>query len=258
LQEFALWAKPVEAFLEGWARVLELARGGGLSKMTVVGGGAGGVELMLAMHHRLRSELAPEAFARCGFSIVTDTPGLLPGQPAAAVHAVERLCAARAISLVRGSRAIAVERDCVVLENGARLASDITVWVTGARPARWLAQSGLACDADGFMLIEDTLQSANCATVFGAGDCASSAMHPRPKAGVYAVRQGPVLAHNLRRALAGADLAPYVPQAHALALLSLGTREALALRGPFALTRPRGLLWRWKDAIDRRWIRRYI
>ena len=80
-------------------------------------------------------------------------------------------------------------------------------------------------DASGFLAINEFLQSAGGPPeVFAAGDVAASKPYPRPKAGVYAVRQGPPLAANLRASLLGQPLRPFVPQATALALISTGNR----------------------------------
>jgi selenide,water dikinase len=91
--------------------------------------------------------------------------------------------------------------------------------------------------------------------VFAAGDVASSVEYPRPKAGVIAVRQGPPLGENLRRAIAGQQPAPFVPQIKFLSLISTGDRYAVASLGQLAAQG--ALLWTLKDWIDRRWMRRY-
>ena len=96
------------------------------------------------------------------------------------------------------ARVAAVEADCLVLADGTRAAYDELFWCTGAAAAPWIAASGLATDDQGFLAVRDTLQALDDDRVFGAGDIATQVNHPRPKAGVYAVRQGPVLAHNLR------------------------------------------------------------
>jgi selenide,water dikinase len=110
-------------------------------------------------------------------------------------------------------------------------------------------------DAQGFLAVTDTLQSVADERVFGAGDIATQLNHPRPKAGVYAVRQGPVLAHNLRAALLGKPLRQHRPQQRFLSLVSLGDRQATAERGPFSASGR--WLWRWKDSIDRKFMARF-
>ncbi len=133
--------------------------------------------------------------------------------------------------------------------------ADEIVWVTRAGGAPWLRATGLALDADGFIQVSDTLQTLTDPRVFAAGDIASMVNHPREKAGVFAVRQGPPLAENLRRAVEGRALKPYCPQRRWLALISTGDRYAVASRG--ALGFQGAWVWRWKDWIDRRFMRKF-
>jgi selenide,water dikinase len=132
---------------------------------------------------------------------------------------------------------------------------DAALWATGAAPAAFLRETGLALDAGGFVEIDATLRSTSHPEVFAAGDVASMRGTPRPKSGVYAVRQGPPLARNLAAALAGGALAAYRPQREALALITTGERYAVATRG--GLTLQGAWVWRWKDWIDRRFMARY-
>src|SRR5438128_2284556 len=125
----------------------------------------------------------------------------------------------------------------------------------GQGAAPWLVETGLPLTSGGFIAIDETLRSTGDQRIFAAGDVATMTAHPREKAGVYAVRQGPPLAANLRRALAGRRLRRAVPQRRGLALIGTGDEHAVASRGPFAAYGPR--LWRLKDWIDRRWMRRY-
>jgi selenide,water dikinase len=129
------------------------------------------------------------------------------------------------------------------------------IWVTQAGAAAWLGETGLDLDDAGFVKVDATLRSTNAPDVFAAGDVAANVDHPRPKAGVFAVRQGPPLAENLRRALAGEPLAPFRPQTKFLSLISTGDRRAVASRG--GLAAQGAALWYLKDWIDRRWMRRY-
>jgi selenide,water dikinase len=127
--------------------------------------------------------------------------------------------------------------------------------VTGAAAPAWPRASGLQTDAAGFIAVDTHLQSLSHPGVFAAGDIASMQDTPRPKSGVYAVRQGPPLTENLRRALRGEPLVEYHPQARALALISAGDRYAVASYGPFALSG--AWVWRWKDRIDSAFMQRY-
>lgn len=130
---------------------------------------------------------------------------------------------------------------------------------TGSQAPAWLAQAGLAVESpSGRVLTHPTLQVLHQPRLFAAGDCGLIAEHPRPPSGVWAVRAAPVLAANLRRALAGAPLRPWRPQRWALQLLGDGgvrggSPRAVALWGPLAVG-PSPLLWRWKAHLDRRFL----
>lgn len=247
--EHALGVKPVDLFLQEWrafqSRASELVRP---VHIVVVGGGAGGVELALALAHRMagRSE-------RVGWSLVTRGK-LLAGYPAAAGRRMARHLAKSGIALRSGADVARVEEGMLYFADGGSAAYDALLWATGAGAQGWVAQSGLAC-LDGFVHVDSHLRSVSHPHVFAAGDIATDPLQPRAKAGVYAVRQGPVLADNLLRTVAGEPLAPYVAQQGHLSLVSTGPRHALAAwRG---LTWEGDWVWRWKDAIDRRFIQRF-
>ena len=251
-REHAIAVKPVPAFLASWARVREEAAAGRVRAIAVVGGGAGGVEILLAMQWRLRAALDERAPR---FALVTDQPQLLAQHSARVRRALGAVLAARGVTLHLGCAARAVEPGAVVVDGGQRIVADAIVWATSAAAAPWLRASGLAVDARGFVCVDAHLRSLSHPFVFAAGDCATLAARPHPKSGLYAVRHGPPLAQNLRAALAGGALVAYRPQTRALALIATGGRDAILSWGPFAA---RGAwVWRWKDAIDRRFIARY-
>jgi len=243
--------KPVDRYLQEWERVLQLARQRPLD-LVVVGGGAGGVEITLAMQHRL-SRLTPRPSVR--FSVLTMTDTILPDHCAGVRKRLQRTLAQRGVAVHVRSRVVRQEGDGVLLESGARLQADCIFSALGAQPAPWLAQAGLKTDAAGFVLVRETLQSLSHPQVFAVGDIATMAGHPRPKSGVYAVRQGPPLADNLRRLVSGQVLEPYLPQPIALNLISTGDQYAVASWGRLAWEG--AWVWRWKDRIDRRFMRRY-
>jgi selenide,water dikinase len=134
-------------------------------------------------------------------------------------------------------------------------ATDHAVWATQATAAPWIRESGLGVDAAGFMRVSETLESVSHADVFGAGDVATIEGYARPKSGVYAVRAGPPLARNLHARLARRPLERYRPQPQALSLITTGDQYAIASRGRWSAEGR--WVWRWKDLIDRRFMRRY-
>jgi NADH dehydrogenase FAD-containing subunit len=141
------------------------------------------------------------------------------------------------------------------LSNGSMHACDMAVWATGAAPQQWIAASGLACADDGFIAVNTHLQSLSHPHVFAAGDTATDPQHRRPKAGVFAVRQGPVLADNLLRYAFGQALRRYRPQRDYLSLMSTGQKHAVA--SWHGLAWGGDWVWHWKDRIDRRFMQRF-
>jgi selenide,water dikinase len=250
--EHAIGVKPVPAFLEAWERMLAAARAGKLGTIAVVGGGAGGVEILLAMQHRLRDELG-EAAPR--FTLVTDQPQLTMQHAASVGRRLGRLLVERGVVLHLSSPAIAIEPGAVVVEGRRRVAADAIVLATTASAAPWLAGAGLDVDERGFVRVDAHLRSSSHSFVFAAGDCASLIGHWVPKSGLYAVRQGPTLAANLHAHVAHAPLQPYRPQMRGLSLIATGGREAILSWGRFAAQGR--WAWRWKDRIDRGFVARY-
>ncbi len=248
--EHAIAVKPIARFAERWEALLTRARQMPRLRLAVVGGGAGGVELALSAQSRLSRLGVPQL----AVTLVT-REALLPTHNDRVRRRFERLFAERGIAVLTGVEIVRVDPGALVCADGRRIAFDEALWVTEAGAASWLAETGLPLTAGGFVVIDETLRSPGDPRIFAAGDVATMAGHPREKAGVYAVRQGPPLAANLRRALAGKGLRRAVPQRRGLALIGTGDLHAVASRGPF--TAYGAYLWRLKDWIDRRWMRRY-
>ena len=257
-EEHTIAVKPIDRFLPKWdALCARILASDGSRAIAVVGGGAGGIELLLSAQYRLRALLAArgETADRLTFHLFASSPTILPTHNARARGAFERILARRGVRVHTTSAIVRVEPGRLQTANGATHATDEILWTTEARAASWLRASGLATDAHGFVSVSPTLQSTSHADVFAAGDVASLVGTPLPKSGVYAVREGEALAPNLRRALAGEPLRPYEPQRRVLSLISTGDRFAVGSRGPLAVQGR--WVWRWKDAIDRRFMRKY-
>jgi selenide,water dikinase len=248
--------KPIECFVKRWEQLAVQARHSGKLKIVIVGGGAGGVELTLAMQYRLQMLLKQrEAGSHLEFHIVTAADRILPTHSLAAQRKFERILRERAVHVHLNHRVLAVHERLMHCKPGEPITFDAAFWVTNAAPPPWIAQSGLETDAEGFVALNDCLQSESHPFVFAAGDIAAVKNHPRPKSGVFAVRQGRPLVENLRRALTGKPLQPFAPQKQFLSLISTGNKYAVASRHGWALEGE--WVWRWKDWIDRRWMRQY-
>jgi len=243
--------RPVERLLAGVDGLLGEAAQKNLH-VVVIGGGAGGIELCLALHHRLRLD-AVERAAR--FTVVTLSEQILPGYPNGARARLQRILDERGVGMRTRTKVVSAQSDGIVLDSGEQVHADRVVWATGPAAAAWPSASGLRCDADGFVLVDRHLRSISHPHVFAAGDMATVADHPHPKSGVYAVRHGAVLAQNLRRALRGDRLLRFEPQKRALQLISTGDRCAVAAWDRWSLEG--STVWRWKDWIDRRFMARY-
>ncbi|MEQ8515398.1 MAG: selenide, water dikinase SelD [Chromatocurvus sp.] len=254
----AIPVKPINQFNNRWMALLSrIQEQPGATRIAVVGGGAGGVELTLAMQYRLRRELQaqgrdPDAL---DFHLFTASAQVLPTHNRRARRAFETQLSQRGIHLHASSRVTRVEGERLMADTGEQLDADEIVWVTQAGGAAWLRDTGLELDERGFIRVRDTLQTLTDDRVFAAGDIATAVNHPREKAGVFAVRQGPPLARNLRLSVQGKAPRPFTPQKTWLALISTGDRHAVASRGAIGFAGD--WVWRWKDWIDRRFMQRF-
>ena len=251
--------KPINNFVDRWQGLFDRVRersdeihiGG-------VGAGAGGVEVLLAIEHRLRRDLKEvgRASDHIKFHLITDANDILVSHNPSVRRKFNRVLKERAVQVHTNHKVVGVEDGAVACENGARIALDEILWVTPAGAAPWLRQeTKLGLDDRGFIAVHDTLETESHPGIFAAGDIASVASHPRPKAGVFAVRQGPPLAENLRRALTGRPLKSFRPQSDFLSLVSTGDKYAVGSRNGLAV----GGEWVWqlKNWIDLRWMRKY-
>ncbi|QXT40681.1 selenide, water dikinase SelD [Gymnodinialimonas ceratoperidinii] len=236
--EHGVAAKPLGRFAGTWARIC--AESGPIA-IAIIGGGVAGCEVAMAAAHRMRS-LGREARV----SVIDRGEVLTSVVPAARQRLLQGL-SDHGVSLKEGVEIASVASDAVVLTDGTRIASDLTIGAAGATPQGWIAESGLPCK-DGFLVVDAHLRSPADPAIFGAGDCVHLSHDPRPKAGVYAVRAAPILAHNLRAALLGQRSKPFRPQKDFLKLVSLGGKRAVAEKRGLAVSG--GLMWQLKNRID--------
>lgn len=247
--------KPIDTFLARWQVLCTQLDARRSVRIAVVGGGAAGVEVCLALHHRLARLAAQQEVGERRFTLVTSAESVLAEFPRGARQRLERNLAAKGIEVLTRSRAVRIEPRRLVLADQRVLDSDFIVWAAAPAAAPWPRESGLAVDEQGFILIDRRLRSVSHPDVFAAGDVASMVDQRRPRSGVYAVRAGPPLARNLRAVLGAGRMHAYTPQRRALALISTGEKRAVAAWGPLSFEGD--WVWRWKDRIDRAFVARF-
>jgi selenide, water dikinase len=248
--------KPMQRFiprLDARLRQAVADRAGQPLRIAVVGGGAGGVEIALCLPAHVKTALGRDT--RFELTVLTADDRLPTGSLPKTSRRVERILTERSARLLKGRRVAEVEGSALSLEDGTIVEADVIVWATGAAAPPLLARLGLPTDPRGFLLTRDTLQTTSGAPVFAVGDTGTIAGASTPKAGVYAVREGPVLRDNIQRALSGAPLRQYDPQPGFLRLLNTGDGRAIAeWRG---LSFEGAWCWWLKDAIDSRFMKPY-
>jgi selenide,water dikinase len=251
----ALSIKPMQTFLDRIdERLSALAPTAAFRplRIAIVGAGAGGVEIAFCLPARVRSVVGGQAPEIALISAHNDVPH---GARANTQRLVRRELHRRRISLKLNHRVVSVSEGQLFFDDGRSAEADLVIWATGAEAAPWLTTLGLETDDRGFILTRSTLQSVSDDAVFAVGDCGTIDGESLPKAGVYAVRQGPVLWRNVQRLLAGRPLIRYQPQRGFLKLLNTGDRHAIAeYKGRAFYGR-----WCWwlKNRIDGRFMDMY-
>ena len=247
----ALSLKPLHTLLDRIGEAEKRLRAmDGPVRVVLVGSGAGGFEIGLALHRRWAG------LGSVSLEILGAGDRVLPASPRALSRLAERVLRERGVGFRAGARVVGGDDGALHLESGETVACDLCVWATAATPLDILARSGLERDERGFLRAHATLQSVSVPEIFAAGDCVSLVSAPElPRAGIFSVREGPILWENLRSAVAGRPPRSYRPQSLYLFLLNTADGRAIMRYGHVAA---RGRwAFRWKNRIDRRWMRNF-
>ncbi|KCZ50671.1 FAD-dependent oxidoreductase [Hyphomonas pacifica] len=239
-------AKPMACFLDSWETVRSAMHA---PNIAIIGAGLGGVELALSVRHAMSSRFRAET--KSVSLIERNTEILAQAAPSLGRQLRKKLVEA-GIDLFEGTEPTAWQDNALQLSDGRSLKADHVFWVAGAAPYDWLSRSGLETE-EGFPLTQASLQSVSHPNVFIAGDTARFADKPISRAGVYAVRQGPVLIRNLAAQAKGDPLENYNPQKDYMKLVTLGSRKALVEKWGITLSLPG--LWVLKRRIDEAFVR---
>ena len=254
--EYAIPAKPVPQFLDSWYQLKQQARSNRDRSLSIVivGGGAGGVELALNMQAGLQAIL-PESKGKLAIHLIHRGDRLLPGHNNWVSNKLEKIIRQRSIQLHLQQEVSKIQADRVDCRSGLSIEYTQVFWITQASAPSWIEKSNLSVDEQGFVLVTDTLQSVSHPQVLAAGDIATIINYKRPKAGVFAVRQGKPLYNNWQNILTNQPLQSYLPQSKYLALIGTGDRKAIASWSQFGWHS--ALFWQLKDYIDRQFMAQF-
>jgi selenide,water dikinase len=242
-KEFAVGVKPISQLTAAWAQLLAHDYHGKTPHWAIVGAGAAGVEITLAIAHRFAEQHKP-----IHLSLVQSGSDLLAGYQRGVQKRVRSALAHHKVNLVNNFRVAKVEQHQLVADDKQTLSIDKSIWCTPATAPSWPQKAGLATDSQGFIEVNAYLQSTSHPDVFAAGDVACMTFSPRPKAGVYAVRSAPFLEKNLRAIFTHKAFTTTKLQSGFLSLISLGARNAVGQKWGFSFSGQ--WVWRWKDHID--------
>jgi selenide,water dikinase len=255
IKAHALPTRPIAELVQRTDALVARARDrrrGSPFRIVIVGGGAGGVELAFTLYHRVSAGTEEGIDVK----LVHAWPEVLAGYPQSMIERVHANAKRRGIEILAGRRVTEATPEEVVFEGGERRPYEALVWVAGAVSHSILPDSGLPTEPRGFVKTRSTLQVEGHDDLFAVGDCGTLIDYPKtPKAGVYAVRQGPYLIENLRSIVAGRSLREYRPQSDFLTLLNLG--DGTALGAKWGRSFEGEWVMRLKDWIDRKFMTRF-
>jgi len=241
--------KPIEKLEALRSEILQRITDG-TPHIVIIGAGPAGVELAgniwrLVKEHRGSARI----------TLASSRDGVLPRLPARVGALARASLERRGIAILSDFRAASIEEGLVHSHSGRTVPFDIAIVSIGIVPNGIFWDSGLDTATDGSLLVNDYLQSVTHADVFGGGDCITIRNRKIDRVGVYAVREAPILFHNILARLRREPLKPFVPQHHYLLIFNFGDGTGLLFRRPFTITGK----WAFslKDYIDRRFMKRF-
>lgn len=248
--EYSLTTRPINDLLgKIEKREQELLDNNITPKLVVCGAGCAGVELSFGFKNRWKGVFGKDIET----TLLSNHDHVLPGEKPHLRKRMEEKLAKQNITVETNCTVTEVTAEGVVCSDGRKFEGNVVVWSTGAEPQPVISHSDLEM-SKGYFRVNEFMQSTSHPNVFAGGDCVTMTPYEHldrpfpPKAGVYAVRGGPVITQNIANYLSGKDLIEYVPQPEFLALLMTGDRKAVGTK--FGITFDGRWVWNMKDYID--------
>ena len=248
IRNTAITVKPINQFLSKWEHIKrKINNSKNERKIALIGGGAGGVEIISAMRHSLSRNNQ--------LTLFTKENRILKDFPKRTIHKFELHFKKNNIKILTNTEIKKINGDCIVdSENKERIFDDIFLVARTSGP-EWLKKTNLDLDDEGFLAVNDQLRSISKNNIFGSGDIVNIDKYNLKKSGVYAVRQGDVLSKNLRNTLLKKDLKKFKPQRSFLSIISMGEKKAIASKYSFSIQGK--WVWNWKNHIDQKFIAKF-
>jgi NADH dehydrogenase FAD-containing subunit len=240
--------KPIEKLLQARQFMQERLRKK-THHILIAGGGPAGLEITANLW-RLVQELGGKA----EMTLVAGRR-LMGDFPARVRTLALKSLTDRRVAIIEGTRLTEVQTTLALLQDGRMLPFDMLFLALGVRPSGLFRNSGLPTGPDGGLLVNHFLQSVARPEIFGGGDCIYFQPQPLDKVGVYAVRENPILFHNLLAALEGRSMRRFKPGGSYLLIFNLGDGRAIFWKKQLVFDGR--LTFRLKDYIDRRFMRKF-
>jgi pyridine nucleotide-disulfide oxidoreductase family protein len=246
--------KPIPLFLEKWEKIIDLAHSNPDDKMilTIIGGGAGGVELALNINQKLMKILAPEKLM---INLIHRGKRIICNHSLSMSEKLTKILEKNKINIYLNEEVKSISREKIILFSGKNIDSDYNFLVTQASAPMWLKNSSIETDTEGFIIVKNTLQSVNYPNIFASGDIGNIRDYPCAKAGVFAVKQGIVLSKNLCNYVREKPFKLYYPQKNYLNIIGIGNKNAVANWGNISVESP--LIWYWKKYLDYNFMKQF-
>jgi NADH dehydrogenase FAD-containing subunit len=241
--------KPVINLLKARQTILEAIRNNKMLHFAVVGGGPAGVEISANLLRLLHENQGKGEITLIGGK------RLLGDAPDRARRLAMESLTRRGVQIIEGSHVKAIEKGTITLSDGKRFDMNLAFIAIGIRPSSLFRDSGIPTGADGGLLVNSHLQSVAHPDIFGGGDCISLEGHQLAKVGVYAVRENPILYHNLLTALEGGKMEVFIPQKHFLLIFNMGNGKGIYWKKNWVWEGRLAFLL--KDYIDRKFMRTF-